>query len=141
MSARLVLFVDGEPVPWARAGRSGRRTYTPKRYAAYKRLVVAHASIEERAQGWQVPGRLVAIEVTLTIVRARPRRLSRRSDPDGRIWAPARPDLDNYLKAVLDGLQLAGVIADDSQVVRTVAEKFYAARGEIPGAHISLAVL
>lgn len=36
-----------------------------------------------------------------------------------------RPDLDKLIRSTLDGLTASGVIRDDSQVVRVVAEKTY----------------
>ena len=40
-----------------------------------------------------------------------------------RIWKTTRPDLDNYVKAINDGLQSGGVIADDSQIISMTATK------------------
>lgn len=36
-----------------------------------------------------------------------------------------KPDLDNYEKAVMDGLQKSEVVRDDSQVVQKVSSKFF----------------
>jgi Holliday junction resolvase RusA-like endonuclease len=43
-----------------------------------------------------------------------------------------KPDVDNYLKSLMDALTAAGVWADDSQVVAIVARKEWASAGE-PG--------
>lgn len=70
--------------------------------------------------------------LTISAVLPRPKRLMRKKDPDGLIYAPTRPDLSNIVKAVEDGCMKAGVFVDDSQVVRIVAEKFYSERGGLP---------
>jgi len=44
----------------------------------------------------------------------------------------ARPDLDNIIKATLDGLVDAGVLDDDKCVVSLRCSKRYAAPGEQP---------
>ena len=73
-----------------------------------------------------------AVAAVVTAVARRPKRLTRRKDPDGPIWRPKRPDLDNVVKATLDALQLAGVIRDDAQVVHLLARSLYAAKGAEP---------
>lgn len=47
-----------------------------------------------------------------------------------------RPDLDKLLRAVLDGLAMAGAFADDAQVTEISARKVY---GPAPGAWITVA--
>jgi crossover junction endodeoxyribonuclease RusA len=47
-----------------------------------------------------------------------------------------RPDLDKLIRAVLDGLTMAGVFGDDGQVTEIIARKSYGAR---PGAMIRVA--
>lgn len=37
----------------------------------------------------------------------------------------SRPDLDKYLRALLDAIQISGIIKDDSQVVALSAVKVY----------------
>lgn len=40
-------------------------------------------------------------------------------------YKSTKPDLDNLLKSILDSLQIAGVITNDSRVVRIEAEKYW----------------
>ena len=43
--------------------------------------------------------------------------------PFGYGWRDKIPDLDNLTKLVMEALAPAGVVSDDKQVVRTIAEK------------------
>ena len=70
------------------------------------------------------------MRVELLVVVARPKRLMRKSDPDGLLPCPTRPDIDNYVKALLDGC--ACLWGDDAQVVDLVARKRYSERGGEP---------
>lgn len=40
-------------------------------------------------------------------------------------YVKTRPDLDKYLRALLDAIQISGIIKDDSQVVKIDAMKLY----------------
>tara|TARA_R100001244_G_scaffold130924_2_gene103516 strand:- start:9310 stop:9564 length:255 start_codon:yes stop_codon:yes gene_type:complete len=71
-----------------------------------------------------------AVRVEMLVVVARPKRLMRKSDPDGLIPNPRRPDLDNYVKGVLDGC--ACLWGDDAQVVELIASKRYSERDGEP---------
>jgi Holliday junction resolvase RusA-like endonuclease len=66
------------------------------------------------------------VRVDLLFVLPRPKRLMRKMDPDGLIWAPARPDRDNLEKAVLDAMKTCW--RDDSLVVCGETLKCYAER-------------
>lgn len=50
-------------------------------------------------------------------IAARPKKLMRRRDPDGLIFRPHKPDLDNVHKSVKDAMKKAGIYRDDCQVV------------------------
>lgn len=50
------------------------------------------------------------------------------------------PDLDKLIRAVFDGLTDAGIVADDSRIVRVSARKLYA-QGIEPGASIAIQTL
>lgn len=56
--------------------------------------------------------------------------------------APARPaskpDLDKLLRSTCDALKDAGVYRDDSQIVRAIADKYYADPLSVPGAVITV---
>lgn len=88
------LIVPGDPVPWARAGSTGKRRFTPPRQAAH---------VETIRRAWLVAGRPdfggepVSLSVEFHVA-------------GGRV-----ADIDNYLKLVLDAL--SGCMYDDDRQV------------------------
>lgn len=111
MSAPLAFVVSGKPVPKGRPRmtRSGA-VYTPIQTTRYERLVAQSA----RAAGASpAPGPVsVDLEIRFPIPKSWPKK--RREAADGQPHTQ-RPDLDNLVKSVLDGLN--GVaFADDAQV-------------------------
>jgi Holliday junction resolvase RusA-like endonuclease len=130
MSGRVVsLYVPGEPVPKGRpriTTRGGKpRGITPEKTRAYEAAVAAVALAKGH---WILAGPL---RVEMVAVFTRPRRVK----IDGRTPHDKRPDLDNVVKSIIDGLSRH---FDDGQVVELRAEKFYAARGEEPHATIRI---
>ena len=127
-------IVPGSPVAKARprVTRSGR-AYTPKRSAQYESVVALVASASYHGEPLDCPVLLEAI-----VLVKRPLGLFRKKDPVGRIRCTKRPDLDNYLKALMDGVSKAGIWKDDSIVTRVEASKFYTAVGEDPGVLVSI---
>lgn len=121
----MVIVVPGPPVGKGRP-RFARRgafvaTYTPAATANYESRVALAAHL---AGVVRVPeGALLAVEVLA--VFERPKRLRRKGDPDGLIPHGVKPDADNVLKAVLDGLN--GVLADE-RVSTAIVRKRYAER-------------
>lgn len=91
------------------------------------RTVNFQAQFSALAQHHQPPTIIEApVRVDVLCVMSRPKRLLRRADPDGLMWAPGKPDADNMRKAVLDALKTWW--RDDSlvvcgQTVRAYAEK------------------
>jgi Holliday junction resolvase RusA-like endonuclease len=71
-------------------------------------------------------------------VAARPKRLMRKSDPDGRVVRTTKPDGDNVLKSAADALVQAGVLRDDVVVVIWTCVCEYAAKGEEPRVEVRL---
>lgn len=72
------------------------------------------------------------LRLSAQFVFARPKRLTRKKDPEGWLPMPDKPDIDNLLKALLDGLNEV-VWVDDRQVFQvTDSSKWYGARGEAP---------
>lgn len=93
--------VPGRPVPWQRReSAGGGRSWTPQRTREYEERV----GLLGRAAGLTPRSGPVAVEIDVYV-------------SDGRVG-----DVDNYAKAVLDGL--TGVAyEDDRQVVRLVVER------------------
>ena len=133
---RLTFYVPGDPVAKGR-GRavrtaSGRpRVFTPTKTVRWEDWIALNA---ERALSTKIgtfDEGAVAIEIIVNVRRP----ISR---PKKYVWPDKRPDLDNYIKAVLDGLQKAGVWRDDAQVVRIAAIKQYATGDRRPGIQIDI---
>ena len=117
--------------------RGGRpASFTPAKTVAYEGLV-AHAGALVMAGADLLEGpvrlRMVArFQLPKSASKAR-----RALAEEGRDYHTGRPDLDNVLKAVADGLN--GVVwRDDAQVAETVVRKVY---GETPGVEIEVTPL
>lgn len=127
MYPTLTFAVSGDPVAkgrprFVRRG-PGMRAVTPKKTRQYEQLVEAcarRAAVE--ADGWRVGAR-VPLELEVLFVFRRPQNRFRICDEGGRAYKVTKGDLDNHIKAVLDGLQSADLFADDAQVVSIKAEK------------------
>lgn len=135
-SQRVVNFtVPGVPVAKGRPkfARRGKHitTYTPAKTAAYEILVQISAEDAMKADPRLCMGPL---RVDLDVVVPVPSSWSKtrqRAAMDGNIAPTTRGDLDNYGKAVLDGMN-GYVFNDDSQVVKLSMSKRY---GE-PAVHV-----
>jgi Holliday junction resolvase RusA-like endonuclease len=118
--------IPGEPVAKGRPRfvRAGKfvRTYTPDKSARFEQLV----KLEAQNAGVE----LIEGPVSIHVIAKWPMKgQPRKKNPRPGEWKTTRPDLDNLLKAVLDGLN--GVaFADDAQVVRAVVEKHHASQGQ-----------
>lgn len=106
-------FVPGTPAPKARPRLAKRHVYTPASTSAYEQRIAKAAA---KAMGKKRPS-IRPASVTLAFVLPP----LKRDCPE---FATARGDLDNYVKAALDGLN--GVVyADDKQVVGLAAGKYW----------------
>jgi Holliday junction resolvase RusA-like endonuclease len=146
-TAEIRFIVPGEPCAKGRPKASivcGHvHMRTPKKTENYEARVCLAAN-EARPSEWQeFDG---PIEVEVVAVFSRPDRLLQRSKrtnmllhgTEDRMPHTSRPDLDNVIKAVLDGMDSAGIWRDDSRVFRLVSSKWYAAIGELP--HVEVIV-
>ena len=82
-----------------------------------------------------------SVSVRVKFLMPRPKRLMRKKDDDGPIWATGKPDVDNLAKAVLDAMTLDGWWGDDAQVVDLRVSKCYHAKAGVPGANVSVRML
>ena len=110
--------------------------YYPKNYVQFKKDCVAllkNTGIAYSKDNF--------LHIDYTIVKKRIYQMSVKKYGKGRCFKPSRPDLDNYVKAINDCMQEAGVIEDDSQLVSFTAQKMYGAVQEEPVIEISIRVI
>jgi len=134
---RLALTLPGPPAPKTAAakGRAGHyyRKSSKKQSAAAEAILDA---MLEAGGDWPVS---TAAHTVIYAVKPRPRHLSRKKDPTGRIWCPVKPDADNISKLMCDALKEAGAWMDDNLVVNLQVMCFYAAKGEAPCVELMIA--
>lgn len=130
----IAFTVPGQPVAKARPRvRRDGRTYTPAHVVAYEKKVALYAG--RAFEGEPIEGPVV---IDALFVIRRPKNQCRRKDPEGRQPHIKRPDLDNLLKALVDGISRAGVWGDDSQASYFRAAKVYGGKGEEPCAEVTI---
>jgi len=122
VTATIAFTVPGNPVPKGRPRftRQGR-TYTPAKTKTYEEqvAVLARAVCPEPLKTPVAVLVTAVFPVPLTYPKKR-----REACLSGSERHTKRPDLDNIVKAVTDGMN--GVVyGDDSQIVRLVANKVY----------------
>ena len=131
MSGTIEFEVPGAPVPKARPRVVGGRTYTPKPTKDYERLVRWTGQIAMWDAGCKPLTGPVGAYLAFTLPY--PASWSKRKRAANE-WAVTRSDLDNLVKAVLDGLN--GICyGDDRQVASVLAEQRY---GEEPGVRVQV---
>ena len=138
---RVVKFtVPGVPIGKGRprvASRGGHaRMYTPEKTAAYEGLV-AHAGRVAMAGAAPIEG---GCSVVLDVCLPVPESWSKKKQAAalaGQVLATKKPDTDNVIKAIFDGLN-AVAWRDDVQVVRVTTQKRY---GATPGVAVQITEL
>ena len=136
-STTIHVEVPGDPVGkqrprFARIGNTAIRAFTPAKTKAYEAKVGLLAMSKRTGTIMEGP-----VSVSIVAVFKRPQRLKRRKDPDALILYDGRVDLDNVIKAVLDGLN--GVIyVDDKQVVKIAAASYYSEKAGSPRTMITV---
>lgn len=138
-------FVPGKPQPQSRPrfavrkNRYGKVIGTvavdEKKSRTYKEWVYSFA-----LRAFNTCGRVFLhgpLEVRLIVFREIPQSFTKkkiREIEDGLFFPTQKPDLDNYIKAALDGVGMKDrpkvIFSDDSQVVRIISEKRYAIQGQ-----------
>lgn len=121
---KIEFTIQTEPVAKARArAGAGGRFYTPKKTSDYEAIVALQAKIAMEGRAPIDSACCLSLVFHIPI----PKSWSQKKQYSallGTVLPTSKPDLDNLIKAVKDGLN--GIVwADDSQVVRVVAEKKY----------------
>lgn len=131
----LEIFIPGQPVAKGRprvTARGGKpRTFTPAKTRAYEGEI-AHEARLVMGTEFPVEGPL---RLTVTALLSIPKSWSKKKQAAalaGEVCPVSRPDVDNYAKSALDGLNEI-VFRDDSQVADLIAIKRYS---ESPGLRI-----
>lgn len=131
--------IQGVPVAKGRPrfSREGKfaRAYTDEKTVTAENWIRACA-LEAMSGGYGGEGKFpldcpLSLTVEFYLARAKKPKAHLREFP------ASSPDTDNFLKAVLDGMMLAGVYVDDSRVVEIHAKKLY---GE-PRTNVTLSML
>ena len=132
-------FVDHEPIAQPRMKISGFHRWLPKTadgdphpVIAYKKVIRLCANAAYRGKPFEGP-----LKASFLFLLPRPGRLIWKTKPMARLWAPGRPDTDNFCKAVMDAL-INMLWLDDSQIVDLRAVKMYAAGDEQAGVEIQV---
>ena len=116
---RIEFTINGECVPKARPRFSKfGHVYTTPKTRAYENIVKSTA-IDNR-----VPCITTALRIELKSIPKSFSKKKRELANEGKIYPVVKPDIDNYVKSVLDGLN--GVLfMDDKQIVDFRAVKRY----------------
>ena len=112
--------------------RTGKgRTFTDSASRSWMATVAQFAAAAHRGR----PPMEGPLELGVVAVMPRPKRLMRKSDPDGLVWCPSKPACANIVKAVCDGMR--SVWRDDAQLSRLGVEKFYAEKTGTPRVEVA----
>lgn len=134
--AAIERFIAGEPIPQGSirsVGRPGQRAVLISdnpRLKRWRKTIVTGLSGAQ-----QIPGSVsVEAEFVLPRLSGHPKTAKGREYP-----ACTKPDLDKLSRALGDALESAGVIENDSRIVRWQTSKRYAAIGEAAGVCVRIA--
>ena len=125
----ITITIPGQPVAMGRPRLSRRGVYLP----AKTKLALKHF----RDYLFNIPNIPGMIKMEVVFVMQRPKYMKAKKYSKQRIFHDKRPDLDNLLKLVADGLQ-PKVLIDDAKIVMINASKVYAAEDEAPKTIIQL---
>ena len=121
MSPLIDMTVPGEPKPWQVWVRMSAPTPGYLEFKAYQATIQAKC-----LEAWRnKPLIETAVEINLMFIKSYPNNLPKREASRERRLKEAlcrKPDLDNMVKAAIDGIK-GTVLKDDTVVVRITAEK------------------
>jgi Holliday junction resolvase RusA-like endonuclease len=129
MTDTVSFFIEGIPVPQGSKtvsqarGKAWLRDANAARLKPWRHVIATHADL---GVTFDCP-----VIVTLSFVLPRPQK--------PRWGVPAvKPDIDKLCRAILDGLQDGGLLAEDSRVVTLTATKRYPTPGDPTGVGIDV---
>jgi crossover junction endodeoxyribonuclease RusA len=127
------VFIPGAPKPQGSKRHVGRGIMVEscKEVRAWRESMRARLITDD---GLPIERFAGAFAATLEFILPRPKATPKRKTP----LATKKPDLDKLERAVNDAVKSAGVIVDDSFIVRTIKTKRLAEIGEAPGLRLRL---
>jgi len=121
MSELINMTIPGEPKPWQVWVRRSAPTPGYLEFKAYQATIQAKC-----LEAWGTKPLIeTAVEINLVFIRSYPKNLPKKEASRERRLREAlvrKPDLDNMVKAAIDGVKEI-IIKDDTVVVRLSAEK------------------
>lgn len=134
---RLCFTVPGAPRGKGRPRASRRggyiRLYTDAKTAAYEAEIGLYAKLAMKGEAPFAVPLAIAVSVFVEPIKSASKR-DRASMLSGETLPAKKPDLDNIIKAVLDGCNGVAFV-DDALVVQIAASKLYA---ETPGVRVEI---
>ena len=132
MTKILEMTVPGEPVGKARPRVTMRGTYMPKKYKDYlKKVSTLTRFMMKGDQPVNVPVK-VTIDTYKSRPKTRPATCPKQEWVEGRVRCPTKPDADNALGSIMDGLEQGGAYTMDSRVHEALVRTWWCAVGERP---------
>ena len=114
--------IEGKPVAKGRPRLSRYGTYTPPKTVEYEKKV-KESYISQG--GMYFDEQPLEMRMTFIFPITKSWKKSKREDAmNGRLPMTSKPDIDNLIKSVMDGL-LGVCYKDDSQVINVIANKEY----------------
>lgn len=130
----ITFIIPGDPKAWQRARTFGKRFFNSSQMVHYQNKIAVFAKNE----GIKIIDGPINLE--LEFYFSRPKKWCRAKDPTCALVMPRRPDADNLIKMISDGLN--GIAwNDDAQIVEVRAKKFYHEMGGSPRTEIKISPL
>lgn len=145
MKNKLQFYYLMEPksCPRPRVTKSGH-SFMPKEYTEWKKRFIESTitQLSEITDDFKTIERPLSLRAQF--IFPRPQRLQHREIPSKGLIHASKPDLDNCLKAVMDGLSDAQIFRDDNLVYEVRAKKEYCDRmddGSYEYSHIKITLV
>lgn len=136
-------LMEPKSCPRPRVTKSGH-SFMPKEYTEWKKRFIESTIIQlsEITDDFKTIERPISLRAQF--IFPRPQRLQHREIPSKGLIHASKPDLDNCLKAVMDGLSDAQIFRDDNLVYEVRAKKEYCDRmddGSYEYSHIKITLV